>query len=47
MALCSLLTLLMVSNAGFPWRLASTGLIFALSVAILAASDARLGLPGP
>ncbi len=47
MALCSLLTLLMVSNAGFPGRLASTGLIFALSLAILAASDARLGLPGP
>ena len=44
MALASLLALLIVSNAGFPWRLASTGLIFALCLAILASSDARLGL---
>ena len=44
MALASLLALLIVSNAGFPWRLASTGLIFALCLAILAGSDARLGL---
>lgn len=42
MALSSLLALLIVSNAGFPWRLAGTGAIFALSLAILAASDARL-----
>lgn len=42
--LASLLALLIVSNAGFPWRLASTGALFALGLAILAASDARLGL---
>ncbi len=46
MALASLLALLMVSNAGFPWRLASTGLIFSICLAILAASDGRLGLGG-
>lgn len=44
MALSSLLALLIVSNIGFPWRLASTVAIFALALAILAASDARLGL---
>ena len=44
MALASLLALLLVSCAGFPWRLASTGLIFSLSLAILAASDSRLAL---
>lgn len=43
-ALASLLALLIVSNAGFPWRLASTGALFALSLALLAASDARLGI---
>jgi O-antigen ligase len=43
-ALSSLLALLIVSNIGFPWRLASTVAIFALALAILAASDARLGL---
>jgi O-antigen ligase len=42
--LASLLALLIVSNAGFPWRLASTGALFALCLAILAASDARLGI---
>jgi O-antigen ligase len=41
--LCSLLALLMVSNVGFPWRMASTGAIFAACLAALAASDARLG----
>jgi O-antigen ligase len=41
--LCSLLALLMVSNAGFPWRLAVTGALFALCLGALAASDARLG----
>lgn len=41
--LASLLVFLMVSTAGFPWRLASTGTLFALSLSILAASDARLG----
>ncbi len=44
MALCSLLALMVVSNAGFPWRLAGTGLMFALGLAILAASDTRLQL---
>lgn len=43
-ALSSLLALLIVSNAGFPWRLASTGALFAMCLAILAASDARMGL---
>lgn len=38
-ALTSLLMLLLVSNAGFPWRLATTGALFAVSLAILAASD--------
>jgi O-antigen ligase len=43
-ALACLLALLIVSNAGFPWRMASTGALFALCLAILAASDQRLGL---
>ena len=42
--LCSLLALMVVSNVGFPWRMASTGAIFAACLAALAASDARLGL---
>lgn len=41
--LCSLLALLIVSNVGFPWRMATTGALFALCLAALAASDARLG----
>ena len=41
--LASLLALMIVSNAGFPWRLASTGAMFALALGCLAASDARLG----
>lgn len=45
-ALASLLALLVVSNAGFPWRLASTGALFALCLGILAASDARLEIRG-
>jgi O-antigen ligase len=45
-ALASLLALLIVSNAGFPWRLASTGALFALCLGILAATDARLGIWG-
>jgi O-antigen ligase len=45
-ALSSLLALLVVSNVGFPWRMASTGALFALSLALLAASDVRLGLQG-
>ncbi|MCJ0763306.1 O-antigen ligase family protein [Variovorax terrae] len=47
LALLSLLAFLIVSNAGFPWRMASTGAIFALALAVLAASDARLGWRGP
>jgi O-antigen ligase len=40
--LASLLVLLLVSNAGFPWHLATTGALFSLSLAILIASDIRL-----
>ncbi len=45
-ALVSMAAFLLVSNAGFPWRMASTGTLFALILAILAASDARLGMRG-
>ncbi|MES2511460.1 MAG: O-antigen ligase family protein [Pseudomonadota bacterium] len=45
-ALSSLLAFLIVSNIGFPWRLASTGCLFALGLALLAASDARLQMRG-
>ncbi len=45
-ALTSLLALMVVSNIGFPWRLATTGVMFALCLGLLAASDARLGLRG-
>lgn len=45
--LCSLLSLMVVSNVGFPWRMASTGALFALCLAGLAASDARLGAMAP
>jgi O-antigen ligase len=41
--LCSLLALLVVSNIGFPWRMAATGALFAVCLGGLAASDARLG----
>lgn len=44
--LAGLLAFLVVSNAGFPWRMASTGALFALFLAILAASDARLAQRG-
>lgn len=44
LTLSSLLVLLLVSNAGFPWRLATTGALFALCLAVLSASDTRLGL---
>ena len=44
--LCSILALLVVSNVGFPWRMAATGALFALCLAGLAASDARLGIAG-
>ncbi len=43
LTLASLLVFLLVSNAGFAWRMASTGALFALSLSILAASDLRLG----
>ncbi len=46
-ALSSLLAFLIVSNIGFPWRLASTGCLFALGLAVLVASDARLQIRGP
>lgn len=42
--LASLLVLLLVSNAGFPWRMATTGALFALGLSLLAASDLRLGV---
>ena len=45
-ALASLLAFLVVSNIGFPWRLASTGCLFAVCLALLAASDARLAIRG-
>jgi O-antigen ligase len=44
MALTSLLTLMVTSNIGFPWRLATTGAMFAVCLGILAACDARLGV---
>jgi tetratricopeptide (TPR) repeat protein len=44
--LAGLLAFLIVSNAGVPWRMASTGALFALFLAILAASDARLAQRG-
>lgn len=44
--LAGLLAFLIVSNAGFPWRMASTGALFALFLAVLAASDARLAQRG-
>lgn len=43
-ALCGLLAFLIVSNVGFPWRMAATGALFALCLGLMAASDARLGL---
>lgn len=43
LVLIALAMFLLVSNAGFPWRLASTGALFALMLGLLAASDARLG----
>lgn len=45
-ALTSILALMVVSNIGFPWRLATTCVMFALCLGLLAASDARLGLRG-
>lgn len=45
LALASLSALLVVSCAGFPWRLASTGAMLGLNLGLLAAQDARAG-PG-
>ena len=42
LTLGSLLALLLVSNAGFPWHLAATGALLMLCLGILASSDARL-----
>lgn len=39
----SLLALLLVSNAGFPWHLASTGALLVLCLAILGRTDEELG----
>ncbi|MBK6569060.1 O-antigen ligase family protein [Candidatus Aalborgicola defluviihabitans] len=47
LTLASLFALLFVSNAGFPWRLATTGALFALNLSILAASDIRLTASAP
>lgn len=44
--LASLLALLVVSLAGFPWRMACTGALFALGLGALGASDARLAAQG-
>ncbi len=44
MALTSLLALMVVSNIGFPWRLATTGVMFAVCLGLLAACDARIGV---
>jgi len=41
LTLSSLFAFLLVSNAGFAWRMASTGSLFAMSLAVLAASDFR------
>jgi O-antigen ligase len=46
-ALASLLALLIVSTAGFPWHLAACGVLMALCLAMLAGSDARLGNHAP
>lgn len=46
LALAGLLALLMVSGAGFPWRLATTGAMLGLCLGLLAASDLRLGWGG-
>jgi O-antigen ligase len=42
LALASLFALFLVSNAGFPWHLATTGALFSICLAILAASDLRM-----
>jgi O-antigen ligase len=47
MALASMLALLIISSVGFPWRMAATVSVFAICLALLAASDARLLINGP
>ena len=42
LTLTSLFAFMLVSNAGFAWRLAATGAVFAVGLGILGASDARL-----
>jgi O-antigen ligase len=44
--LVAMLAFLIVSNAGFPWRMAATCALFALMLGTLAASDARLAFAG-
>lgn len=44
--LTSMLTLLIVSNAGFPWHLAACGALLALNLGLLACSDTRLQMKG-
>lgn len=41
-ALMSIFMLMIVSNAGFPWHMASTGALFAISLGLLTASDAGI-----
>ena len=41
--LLSLLAMLVVSNAGFPWHLAGSGALFAIGLGVLCGSDQRLG----
>ena len=43
-ALCSVLGLLIVGNAGFPWHLAGCACVLALTLALLGSSDTRLAL---
>jgi O-antigen ligase len=43
-ALTSLFALIITCNIGFPWRLATTGAMFAICLGLLAACDARMGL---
>lgn len=43
-ALTSLFALIVTCNIGFPWRLATTGVMFAICLGLLAACDARMGV---
>ncbi|MES2633664.1 MAG: O-antigen ligase family protein [Pseudomonadota bacterium] len=47
MVLCSLASFMVVSNVGFPWRMAATGALFAICLGVLAASDNRLRAAQP